>query len=211
MTAFVFDLDGTLVESAPGIFASMRHTLESMGREAPGDEELRRLIGPPTSITFAKLLGGEEHVETTVAAYRAHYSREGVLASELFPGIEASLQRLKEEGHTLFVCTSKLETFAHAILDRLAIMPLFKAIYGESGNGEHKPELLGRLVAEQNVDPARAVMIGDRREDVIAGKANGLATLGVLWGYGSAEELTEAGATAICEAADDLPAALGAL
>ncbi len=212
MAAYVFDLDGTIVESAPGIFASLRHTLTTLGLEPPGDEVLRGVIGPPVRAAFTMLLGESGHdVETTVVAYRAHYGEVGITLSEPFVGIADALRALHAEGHTLFVCTSKLETFARVILDRLALTPLFTGIYGEGPTGEHKPALLARLVREHRVDVANAVMIGDRREDVVAAKASGLKALGVLWGYGSREELSDAGASAICADVASLRAALAAL
>lgn len=212
MATYVFDLDGTIVESAPGIFVSLRHTLVTLGLEPPGDEVLRHVIGPPVRTAFTMLLGDSGHdVETSVAAYRAHYGEVGITFSEPFAGMVDALRALHAEGHTLFVCTSKLETFARVILDRLALTPLFAGIYGEGPTGEHKPELLARLVRKHRVDAANAVMIGDRREDVVAGQASGLKTLGVLWGYGSRGELSEAGASAICADVSELCAALAAL
>ena len=170
------------------------------------------MIGPPVRTAFTMLLGESGHdVETTVVAYRAHYGEVGITLSEPFAGMVEALRALHAEGHTLFVCTSKLETFARVILDRLALTPLFTGIYGEGPTGEHKPALLARLVREHRVDVANAVMIGDRREDVVAAKASGLKALGVLWGYGSREELSDAGASAICADVASLRAALAAL
>jgi phosphoglycolate phosphatase len=208
MATFVFDLDGTIVDSARGIFTSLRHTLASFGAAAPDDATLRRYIGPPVRVVFEQLLGSDANPDDGVRAYREHYAREGITLCEPYPGIGEQLARLKEGGHTLFVCTSKLETFALTIIEHIGFTSLFEAIYGERIAGEHKPELLARLIREHGIDPASALMIGDRREDIFAGQKNGLATLGVLWGFGDLDELTAAGANAICERVDTLSATL---
>lgn len=211
MATFVFDLDGTIVDSAHAILGSIRFTLESVGAPAPDEASLRRVIGPPLRVAFASLLGDRGDVDHCIRIYREHYARDGLAASDPYAGVGAQLARLKGEGHALFICTSKLETFAQTIIDRIGFAPMFDGVYGEApGASDHKAELLARLVREHAIDPSRAVMIGDRREDIVAGQRSGLATLGVLWGYGDLEELTAAGAGAICGQVDDLsPILLG--
>jgi phosphoglycolate phosphatase len=211
MATLFFDLDGTIVDSARGILASIKVTLKEMGYEPPSDDNLRRVIGPPLRPTLAKLLGGSEHVETGVQIYRDHYRREGLVACDPYPGIDDELRRLHAAGHTLFVCTSKMEAFAQVIIERVGLRDLFEAIYGAQMGGawDDKRELLAHILSQRNVDPARSIMIGDLREDIVAGRTNGLTTIGVLWGYGEAAELTAAGATAICPTVADLSAVLG--
>src|SRR5262249_30615895 len=124
------------------------HTLAAFGVAAPDDATLRRYIGPPVRVVFENLLGADADPDHGVRAYREHYAREGIALCEPYPGIAEQLTRLKEEGHTLFVCTSKLETFALTILERIRFTEMFATIYGERIAGEHKPELLARLIRE---------------------------------------------------------------
>jgi phosphoglycolate phosphatase len=211
MSTLFFDLDGTIVDSARGILASIKFTLEAMGIAPPPDESLRWVIGPPLRPTIAQLLGGSERVETGVRIYREHYRSEGLTASEPYLGIREELQRLHNAGQRLIVCTSKMQSFAHAIVERVGFGDLFEAVYGAEmgGAGDDKRELLARILSQRNDNPKRSVMIGDRREDIMAGQSNGLATVGVLWGYGDMAELSAAGATAICHRVTDLGQILG--
>jgi phosphoglycolate phosphatase len=211
MAALFFDLDGTIVDSARGILASIKAMLKAMGRELPSDDDLRRVIGAPLRPTLAKLLGGPEQVETGVQIYRDHYGREGLVACDPYPGIGEELRSLHAAGHSLVVCTSKMETFAQAIIERVGFGDLFDAIHGAQMGGawDDKRELLAHILSQRNKDPARSIMIGDRREDIVAGRTNGLTTIGVLWGYGDAAELTAAGATTICPTVADLSTVLG--
>lgn len=210
MSTLFFDLDGTIVNSERGILASARFTLARLGIDPPADEALRRMIGPPLRVMLGTLLGAPDHVETGVRIYREHYGREGLLACDPYPGIGEALARLHGAGHTLFVCTSKMESFARTIIAHNGLTGLFDGIHGAQmgGAGDDKRELLRDILAHRAIDPADAAMIGDRREDIIAGASNGLTTIGVLWGYGDAIELTSAGATALCPNVAELHAIL---
>lgn len=212
MAALLFDLDGTIADSAPGIVTCARTALAEFGACPPPEADLRWLIGPPLRASMERLLGGPEHVEACVAAYRRHYAETGLLTVEPFGGVADELRRLREAGHELIVCTSKMTRFAEPIIDRFGLTDLFAGIYGaEPGHDEAKSALAARIVAQHRLDPNRACLIGDRREDIRAGHENGLATVGVLWGYGGRDELVEAGAHRLCETPASLSADLHAL
>lgn len=213
MASLLFDLDGTIADSAPGILSCLRATLAEFGAAPEPDADLSWVIGPPLRAIAERLLGGQEQVEACVAAYRRRYAQEGVTAAEPFAGIVDELRRLRGEGHDLFVCTSKITPFAEQIVDRFGISPLFEGVCGASATAaaDDKVALAARIVGRHGLDPAACCLIGDRREDVRAGLANGLSTIGVLWGYGSQGELSEAGAHRLCEAPAELTGAVASL
>lgn len=213
MASLLFDLDGTIADSAAGILSCLRATLEEFGAAPAADEDLTWVIGPPLHAIAERLLGGPEHVAACVAAYRRRYAEEGVRAVEPFPGVADELARLRGAGHALFVCTSKITPFAEQIVGRFGISELFDGVYGADpdAGADDKVRLAGRLVKEHGLDAAQACLIGDRREDVQAGLANGMFTLGALWGYGSVEELSEAGAHRLCAAPAELSASVAML
>ncbi len=194
----LLDLDGTLIDSEPGIVSSCRAAIESLGLAMPERTEIARLIGPPITDVMAYLLEGqgEHRVEEAVAAYREDYGRRGILDCAPYPGIEQALGALHTGGARLVLATSKRRDFAIRILDRLGFSPLFSAVYGSSlgAASAHKDAMIAGIVRDLSLDPNRAVMVGDRRFDVAGAHANAIRTIGVLWGYGTADELTAAGA-----------------
>ena len=210
MASLLFDLDGTIADSAPGILSCLRATLEDFGAAPPADADLTWVIGPPLHVIAERLLGGPERVEACVAAYRKLYAEEGLQAAEPFAGVADELRRLRAAGHVLFVCTSKITPFAEQIVGRFGLSELFAGVHGASPTAaaDDKVGLAARIVRDHGLDTADAWLIGDRREDVRAGRANGLLTVGVLWGYGSEEELSEAGAHRLCAAPAGLSAAV---
>jgi len=193
-----FDLDGTLIDSRPGILASMRHALTILGLEIPPDAVLSRFIGPPTHAAFRELLASDdpELNARTIAIYRERYARLGLFESSVFPGVAEGLHALGAAGYRLFVVTSKPQVYANTIIDHLALRPYFSQVYGSELTGERsdKAELIAHVLRSEAIAPANAYMIGDRLHDVLGAKRNGLRAAGVLWGYGSREELSDAGA-----------------
>ena len=211
MKALLFDLDGTLTDPREGITRSIAHALERMGLEPPPLDDLTFAIGPPLRGSFARLLGREdrEAVELAVAHYRERFADVGLFENALYPGIVEALAAL---GHVpLFVATSKPQVYAERIVRHFGLDAHFVAVHGceLDGTREDKRDLLAHLVAAHGIDPAHAVMIGDRGADMRAGLHHGMRTLGVLWGYGSEAELTEAGAHALCDSPAALAKALG--
>ena len=203
----LLDLDGTLVDSQPGIRASCMAALRALGHD-PGHLDLTNVIGPPLEEIMRDLLAryGDDRVEEGVAAYRAHYGESGYLGSAPYAGIPGALNEMKRAGLRLYLATSKREVFARRILEHLNLADLFDGLYGSIPGGalDHKPELLAHIVAQHAISPAQAVMVGDRRYDIAGARAVGMRGLGVLWGYGARAELEEAGADGVVAEPADL-------
>jgi len=194
----LLDLDGTLIDSSPGILASCLAALRALGHEPDATLDIRRTIGPPLEDMMQILLQpyGDDRVAQAVAAYRQHYGESGFLGSVPYPGIAKSLEAMKRSGLRIYLATSKRAIFASRILDHLKFTTYFDAIHGSVPGGEldHKPELLAHILSEHGLSPSRSLMVGDRRHDISGAHAVGMRGLGVLWGYGSRDELETAGA-----------------
>jgi phosphoglycolate phosphatase len=204
----LLDLDGTLIDSLPGILASCRAALRTLGHEPDESLEIRRFIGPPLEDTMQFLLQsyGDDRVGEAVVAYRRHYGESGFLGSVPYPGIRESLEEMRETGLRLYLATSKRATFASRILDHLKFTAYFDGVYGSAPGGEldHKPELLAHILSERSLSPSHCLMVGDRRHDISGAHAVGVRGLGVLWGYGARDELETAGADQLVESPADL-------
>ena len=198
MRSLLFDLDGTLVDSRPGIIACLQAMLNAMGHPPDATADYTWAVGPPLEQSVARILApfGDDRVALAARLYREHYAIHGVLAASLFPGIVAALDALT--GRQLLVVTSKRETFARQILGRLRLPPRFVGIHGtlEGGAFDDKAVLLRHVLARHGIDPARAAMIGDRHHDIDAALANGVSSIGVAWGYAQPGELAAAYHTA---------------
>ena len=194
----LFDLDGTLTDNYAGIAASIRHALARLAAPVPDDAALRRYDGPPLRATFATLLATDERdvVERAIAHYRERFAAVGWRENTAYPGIEEALARLRAAGARLFVCTAKPRIYAERIVAHFGFDAHFAAVYGADLKGRYddKAKLMAHLGGREGLMPARAVMIGDRDNDLRAARANGVRAVGVLWGYGSAEELALADA-----------------
>ncbi len=208
MTTILFDLDGTLTDPALGIVRSMAYALTEMGQTPPSHAELQRYIGPPLRTTFATLLDTEDsaEIETAVAHYRHRFADVGLYENEVFAGIGDLLDTLNDEGHTLYVATSKPQVYAERIVSHFGLDHAFAKVYGceLDGTRANKADLILYLLLQEKVDAAECVMIGDREHDILGARANGVAGVGVTWGYGSAEELHAAGAVTVVETVGDL-------
>ena len=197
----LLDLDGTLVDPASGILACCRYAFERMGRPIPSEQDLRWIIGPPIRTTFSELLQGHGEVEEAVAYYRQLYSEWGLTQAELYPGIPEMLSKRRDDGTRLFLCTSKARDFAIRVARHFGFHSLLVGVYGSELDGrfDDKGDLIEHLLEVERLDPNDACMVGDRAHDVRAAARHGIPTVGVLWGYGSLEELTAAGAETIIE------------
>ena len=211
--AVLFDLDGTLTDNFPGITRSILFALDRMDAEPPSAEALRRCMGPPLRESFAWLLDTDDGaaIEQAIAHYRERYADTGWRENVVYDGVAETLAAMAAHRQRLFVCTSKPEVYARRIVTLFGLAGHFEGIYGADLDGrfDDKVKLLAHLVASEHVDPARAVMIGDRAHDVRAARMNDARAIGVLWGYGSRDEL--AGADVLVAAPRELPAALAAL
>lgn len=214
-TAVLLDMDGTLIDSRDTVIDCLRLAFRDFGHELDPAEDLTWVVGPPLIDTITALLlrFGDHRAVECLARYRHHYSERMADPSPVFPGFEGVLEGLIDAGHRLFLATSKALPFARRILDAHGLSPLFSGFYGadmNDGNAE-KPEIIAGLLRAENLDPARAVMVGDRRYDVAGAQANDVRVIGVLWGYGGREELTAAGADALVASPAELPGAVAGL
>lgn len=194
MRTIFFDLDGTLADSSPGIVRSMQYALTSLGRNQRSEHELEGFIGAPLVDVFTKLLETEDKKMPLKALqlFRDRYSRKGLFESRIYAGVPKMLTEIGNCGTTLFVATAKPGIFAERIISHLGLCECFCRIYGSELDGTHanKTELIQHVLEQEQLDPEKAVMVGDRDHDIIGAKANGLLSVGVLWGYGSREELS---------------------
>jgi phosphoglycolate phosphatase len=209
--AILLDLDGTLVDSRPGIAASCEAALRALGHTPDPSFDVTPLIGPPLPQVIRSLLEryGDDRVEAGVAAYRAHYGEIGLHQAAIYPGIADALRLLSAHAHC-FVVTSKRTLFARRIVDSLGLADWFRGVYGTEPDGslDDKADLIGAVLRAEELDPGDTVMVGDRSHDMVGARANGLRAVGVLWGYGSRPELEAAGADALVNTAGDLTGAL---
>jgi phosphoglycolate phosphatase len=203
-----FDLDGTLIDSRPGILTSMRHALTTQNLAVPSDEALSRLIGPPTHDAFRQLLDSNdpELNARTLAIYRQRYSKLGLFESSPYPGVAEGLQALRKATIPLFVVTSKPEVYANTIIDHFGLRAHFEHVFGSELTGErsNKGELIAHVLRSEGISQSSAWMIGDRLHDINGAKQNGLRSAGVLWGYGSRAELSLAGADTLFQTMPEL-------
>lgn len=204
----LFDLDGTLTDPAPGIIGSFRKALVDLGHEPPPFESLGWIIGPALRLSFPKVMGEGADAEAALERYRAHYGDGGMYDLTLYDGMMEAVTAIRAASERMFVCTAKPEPYAVPIVERFGYAPHFERVYGAALDGslDDKADIIAKIIAEQGIDPARTVMIGDRLHDIHAAQRHGIASIGVAWGYGGVEELTRAAATAICHRPQDLPA-----
>ena len=204
----LFDLDGTLTDPGVGITNSVAYALEKYGIKTAKREELYPFIGPPLHESFEGFYGfSREKAMEAVAYYREYYSDRGIFENVVYDGMEELLAKLKEAGKTLLVATSKPELFARMILEHFGLTGYFTYIAGANMDGSRtkKDEVISyALMAGNVVDLPKAVMVGDREHDILGAKKVGLASIGVLYGYGSRGELAGAGADYIAKKAEDI-------
>lgn len=196
----LFDLDGTLTDSAEGVINCAQLALRQLGLPIPSREEMRVIVGPPLRDSFLRFGVKEEDVEKAVEIYRSRYVPVGMFENTPYPGISAMLGALKDAGHELYVATSKPETMATEILDKFRLSGYFDKIYGASLDGTRDTKdtviayLLQELGPRENI-----IMVGDTSYDVLGAAAHGIKTIGVSWGYGEIEDMKAAGAVDIVD------------
>lgn len=211
----LFDLDGTISDSAPGIVKSVAYALDKLGVKYESPEALRRFVGPPLREEFMKYCGfGLDEGNRAVDLYREYYTVKGIYENSMYAGVPEMLESLCEKGYTLAVATSKPEKFARSILERYfcggkkSVSEMFAFVGGSELNGDRtdKSEVIKYVMKNlgENVTPEECVMVGDREHDILGAKRNGMPCVGVLWGYGGREELENAGAEAIVSAPEEL-------
>jgi phosphoglycolate phosphatase len=201
MDAIYFDLDGTLTDPKPGITRSIQYALQKLDHPTmPTEDELTWCIGPPLRASFVRLLGAETSADLAVTYYRERFSDVGLYENGVYDGIGEVLTSLCASGHRLFVATSKPHVFAERIIDHFGLRDHFERVFGSELDGTRvdKSHLLEYALKQASVDPAKTLMIGDRSHDMVGAKNNGMKGIGVLYGYGSRDELLEAGAHHVC-------------
>lgn len=194
----LFDLDGTLIDSEPGITACIRHALAKLDVPAPVD--LRPWIGPPLRHSFAPLLDHDTvRIEAAVGYYHERFSVQGWREHAIYPGIADAIIALHDAGHRLAIVTSKPMQHAAPIIESLPFGHCFEKRYGPDPASPHseKASMIAAALADFGTAPQDTAMIGDRRFDIEGAVANQVRGIGVLWGFGSREELQQAGAHAL--------------
>ncbi len=194
----LFDLDGTLTDPGEGITNSVIYAMKAHGFEPPPRDELYSVIGPPLSDSFRRLCGVDrEKAAEMILTYREYYADKGIYENALYPGITGALARLRDAGKTLAVATSKPEMYALRIIEHFGLSPYFALVGGclPDESRVKKAEVIAYVLAGLGAAPESAVMVGDRKYDIEGAAANGVRSIGVLYGYGSAEELRQAGAS----------------
>lgn len=194
----LLDLDGTLVDSLPGITASVATALAEHGLPVPDTAGLRTFVGPPMPASMRAHAVPEDQLTDVIATYRRHFTAGGMWDSSVFPGIPAQLEALRRAGCTLAVATSKPEVYARPICDRYGLSALVDGVYGAPL--DHVPSTKATVIAhaltELGIDPTadgrRTLMVGDRHHDVTGAAEHGIPCLGVAWGYAEPGELDDA-------------------
>ena len=208
----LFDLDGTLTDPFEGISNSIIYALKKFGIAAPDKPLLKKFIGPPLTESFSEYCGlNHSDALRAVDYYREYFSVAGIFENKPYEGVCKLLSGLKERGYTAIVATSKPEQFAKAIVQHFGLEQYFKEICGATMDQSRtqKADVIAYALKKCEIkdeikDKKRAVMVGDRKHDIIGAKTNGLSSIGVLYGYGSKEELLEAGANYIANSPVDI-------
>ena len=203
-----FDLDGTITDSAPGITGSVRYAMNKMGKALPDGLDLRCFIGPPLLYGFATFCGlSDTDAARAVELYRENYRAGGMLDCRVYDGITTVLDTLSKRGVTLVLATCKPHEFATRILAHFDLLHYFAFVSGPEMDGTRntKAEVIAYALEHFNVtDKGSVLMVGDRADDVIGARANGIDCAGVLWGFGTREELERAGALTVLNETTDI-------
>lgn len=196
LTALFFDLDGTLTDPKIGITSSIQYALDQLGHSVPEANDLTWCIGPPLQESFEVILDNKDLATKAVTLYRERFAAIGLYENQVYEGIQSTLANLARSQINLFVATSKPLVFAEQILKHFDLSTYFKRVFGSDLDGRlaDKTELLHFALAETGIAASQAMMIGDRRHDIIGARQNRIYATGVLYGYGSESELTDAGA-----------------
>ena len=207
----LFDLDGTLTDPAEGITNGIKYMLEKKGLPVPPTEELYQFIGPPLVPSFMSVFGmTEEEAKDGVRLYREYYAPTGLFENHPYEGIGEALGKLRDLGFVIGLATSKPEEFAYKILERFGLIGYFDKVSGASltENRTEKAQVIAYALERMGAEAKDTIMVGDRKHDVLGAKEFGIPTVGVLWGYGSDEELKEAGAVRTVSTMDEMVAVL---
>ena len=205
--AIFFDLDGTITDSGEGIMNCATLALEHFGLPVPDREQMRVFVGPPLDQTSIKFGVPADKTDEAIKVFRSRYTTVGKFENFPYPGVADMLQSLKSQGHRLFVATSKPEVMANEVLRHFDLDGYFEQIAGATldGSRSHKADVITYLLGLTG-DVGQTLMVGDTAFDVIGAAAHGIPTIGVSWGYGTAEDMEKAGAIAIAHSMAELVA-----
>ena len=205
-----FDMDGTVIDSSPGIFNSIKYTAKKMGLELPDDSALRSFIGPPVVKSMAQYFNlPAEQAERLVGIYREYYGVTGLLECYVYEGIRELIAELSARGVICVLATCKPHYYANRILAHLGMDTCFAYVSGPEidGTRNEKHEVIAHACEQLKIsDLSSVLMIGDRDNDVRGASYHGIDCAGALWGFGSEEELRTAGAAHICATPADVVA-----
>lgn len=202
----LFDLDGTLTESGIGITRSVAHSLRKYGIEETDQAKLDRFVGPPLIDSYMRYYGfSREQAVQAVEHYREYYAVTGIFENRVYDGVIPMLQALNEAGKICVLATSKPEHYAVQILEHFGLSDCFAFVAGATMDEKRtkKADVIAYAL-EKAGQTGKAIMVGDRKHDIEGAKAHGLPSIGVLYGYGSREELEAAGATYIAATAEEI-------
>jgi phosphoglycolate phosphatase len=208
MQTLFFDLDGTLIDSAVGITRCVAYSLERMGHPGLPQQTLRGWIGPALRVSYGQLFDSAADVERAVELYRERFEIEGWREHTIYAGIGEAVEAVHAAGHRLAVVTAKNEPHARKIVTTLPFGQRFEDIIGATPDGRlsHKPELIAEALARLGLHAEHCTMIGDRHMDIEGAMHHRMRGIGVLWGFGSEDELRDAGADALVTTPEALAA-----
>lgn len=203
-----FDLDGTLTDSCEGIYKSFEYALGFYGIEVKDLNTLKPVLGPPLKNSFMDMYGFDEKTaDEAVAKYRERFSVTGLYENRVYDGVYEMLSALKEKGYFIALATSKPEKFARVILKHFELEKYFDFIAGATigGNISTKEDVINHIINSLNItDNSKILMIGDRKYDLIGAKEFDIDAMGVLYGYGSAQELSEYPSVMLAKTPEDV-------
>ena len=203
----IFDLDGTITDSGPGIMNAIRYAVKKRGLPDVPEEVLRSFIGPPLKEQFRSVFGlSDDEGTIMVATYREYYGEKGIFENRVYDGVPEVFQKLQEAGVRILMATSKPEKYAKQIAEHFGFDKYFDFIGGACMDGRRtdKHDVIEYVIDSCKVCRENTVMIGDRRHDMIGASKAGIRSIGVLYGYGSRDELEKAGADMIAVTPDDI-------
>lgn len=208
----LFDLDGTLTDPKEGITKCIQYALKQLGRPPRSESELNNFIGPPIHLRFQELLDSDDNdlINKTINFYRERYSEVGFLENVIYPGIPELLSFLHENSYKLYVVTIKPRIYAEKIVKHFSLSQWLSHVYGPNLDEypENKTNLIKTLLNDFALVPEESVVVGDRKEDIIAGRLNGTITIGVTYGYGGIDEIVDSGPDYICNSPYEIQQAI---
>ena len=209
-----WDMDGTIINSYPGVVESVLYALKHFGMTETDPEIMRRFIGPPLRVTFGEIYHMEEaQIEEAVSKYRENYNAGGMFKCELYPGVAQAMDAFKEAGFRQIISSSKPENMCRLILDRFGLIEKMDDVVGASLDGkiDSKQEVLEEAFRRLgNPDKSQVVLIGDTKFDVIGANSVGIDCVGITYGFGTREEMEEHGAKKVFDSIEEVISYLGA-